>query len=108
MHESRSILLYPIKSLIISYCSQELILHILIVACTLKIIMLQGSIVRLNSQDRHRDLRLDVDNMSYEVNPFASKALSHFSFVINTPLLIYFPCIHIYDSCLSKFLFCFL
>ncbi|KAL5174693.1 putative E3 ubiquitin-protein ligase RHG1A [Glycine soja] len=47
----------------------ELILRILIFPGTMKIMMLQGSLLmggQLNSHDHFKDWRLDVDNMSYE------------------------------------------
>jgi len=52
-------------------------LYILIVIGTLKIMIIRGRGIimggRLNSHDRFRDWRLDVDNMSYEVRvPFST------------------------------------
>lgn len=70
------VLCYIQSRLCLDFVAVKLILCILIFACTLKIMMLQGSLLmggQLNSHDHFRDWRLDVDNMSYEVIFSSSK-----------------------------------
>ena len=91
------VLCYIQSRLCLDFVAVKLILCILIFACTLKIMMLQGSLLmggQLNSHDHFRDWRLDVDNMSYEVIFFFPQVkLSIFLYHNYIPMLfMYCPC----------------